>query len=155
MNKMIFAAVLASCFLAAPVRADNDGDIDRRVRVLLYRHHGLPTAEEFERLVPGAKTRLLVLANDARTDFVLRDRALVALAGYGGEEVRAVYDRVLADPSVKVATQAKVLAAYARIYPREVSKPVLEKARRSKQRALRSVAELNLRDPNGTAPRTR
>jgi hypothetical protein len=144
MKLKTFVLLFALLITPLAARADEGEDIDRRVRILLYRHHGPPDALEFERLVPGAKTRLFTLANDHRTDFMLRDRALVALASFGGDDVRLLYERVLAEPMARVTTRAKVLAAYARVYP-QMARPVLEKARLSEERPIRAVAEAQLK----------
>ena len=78
---LILAGAAAQAFAAEP-------DVERRLRLLLFQHHGPPDAATFTRHVPDAKRRLLALASDGRAHAMTRDRALVALAAFGGEDVR-------------------------------------------------------------------
>jgi predicted LPLAT superfamily acyltransferase len=112
---------------------------DRRLRMLMFQHHGPPAAEVFEAHVPDAKARLLAWASDAAANRALRDRALLSLGAFGGEDVQVIFDRVLADPMAAKTTRAYVLTAYARAF-KEKAIPVLEQ-----EVELKHIADEQLR----------
>jgi hypothetical protein len=138
---MRWRVVLLSSFLAAAIAGEASAvepDLERRMRILLFQHHGPPDAAAFERAVPGAKARLFALASE-NTHALLKDRALVALAVFGGEDVRALYDAVLADRTGVLNTRLRVLTAYARAFPALALVP-LEDALEAPEAELRLTA---------------
>jgi hypothetical protein len=144
--------MLLVLLLAAPssFAFASDEDPDRNLRILLFSHHGPPAAEVFERTVPNARARILAIASDDRANAALRDRALIALGGFGGEDVRRLYDRILADRTMRTVARVHVLAAYTKAFPAQ-ARVVLERAKTSEEASLRTAATQQLR----TLPRER
>lgn len=142
MRRVLAALLLLLALSPSALAVDQDdanARADRNIRILLFSHHGMPAREVFERAVPDARARLLALVNDPAGNAVLKDRALIALAGFGGDDVRALYDRTLGDRAISVTARVHVLGAYARAFPVE-ARPVLERECSSQHAAVRSAA---------------
>ena|SRR5688572_4962534 len=112
--RMVLLA-LAAAYTSACDSRPPEAIAERNVRVLLYAHHGAPSREVFERAAPDAKQRLLALASDPRAG-VLRDRALMALASFGDEDVRALYEGILSDRTAVLKTRRVTQHAYRRAF---------------------------------------
>src|SRR5262245_39123832 len=138
MKRVLAAALLL--LAVSPAAFAVEQDADRNIRILLFSHHGMPAREVFERAVPDAKARLLALVNDPAGNAVIKDRALIALAAFGGDDVRALYDHALGDRAITVTARVHVLSAYARAFPVE-ARVVLERERTSVHVEVRRTAD--------------
>lgn len=142
LSALLFSAVLIS-FSTRAGASDPPGapDPDRNLRILLFSHHGAPAPEVLEKQVPGARARLLALAGNERENLVLRERAVIALSGYSGDDVRLLFDRLLLDRTMRPVGRVHLLHAYAVAFPQQ-ARAVLERARTSEEEApmVRSTA---------------
>lgn len=140
MRTLLSAMLFSLVFSAAPARADAP-DPDRNLRILLFSHHGMPAKEVFDRQVPDARARLLAIAANDRENQVLRERAVIALSGYAGDEVRVLFDRLLRDRTMRPVGRVHLLHAYTIAFP-DRARAVLERARTSDEEApmVRSTA---------------
>src|SRR5688572_11747483 len=109
--RTLLAALL---LVVLPVAAHAD-DAERRVRMMLFSYEALPSRVAFERASIDAKRILIAIAE--RPDAALeKRRALAALAGWGDDDVLAVYRRVLSDPKTDEPTQHRVMLLLARTF---------------------------------------